>query len=197
MSEFIEPDSKPAIEHASDDIGTSDDGIIYVNPADIGNDSGRTTGSDTGSDTGSRRRGRPPGSRNRTSKDTASLSGVDIGDILKSIHALLSVKAGPHWLLDDAEAKQLDKAIKKAMRHQDMKVTQKQMDYAFAAYVIATVYGSRVVTSVALARNPNKRARQQATQQATQQAASTGGVVFEFPAMPNNNAPFGGPLNTL
>ena len=62
------------------------------------------------------------------------------------------MRLGAHWALDDDEAKQLDKAIKRAMRHQDMKVTQKQLDYAFAAYVVAQVYGTRIVTSVMIAR---------------------------------------------
>lgn len=63
---------------------------------------------------------------------------------------MLATKAGPHWALDPDEASQLDKAIKRAMRHQDMKVTQKQLDYAMLAYVVGTIYGTRIVTSVML-----------------------------------------------
>jgi hypothetical protein len=72
--------------------------------------------------------------------------------MLAGIHGMLAIKLGPHWTLDDKEAKELDKAIKRVFRHQNMKVTQKQLDYAFAAYVFATIYGTRIVTTVVLAR---------------------------------------------
>lgn len=61
---------------------------------------------------------------------------------------MLALKLGEDWVLDDGEAKQLETAIKRVMRHQDMQVSQKQLDYAFAAYVIATVYGTRIVATI-------------------------------------------------
>lgn len=128
------------------------DGLTIIDPEAV---SRAGSGSDSdGSGTG-RRRGRPKGSRNANSQDgsSASLKGVEIAPILLSIHVLLASRFGEHWQLDpDKEAKQLEKAIKNAMRHQDMMVTQKQLDYAMLCYVLAQVYGTRVVTSVMVAR---------------------------------------------
>lgn len=128
-----------------------DDGLIVINPADVGTGD---TGGSPGNRAGGGRRGRPAGSRNKPKEDgPASLRGIEIGAVLVSIHALLSAKFGEHWALDpDAEAKQLEKAIKNAMRHQDMQISQKQLDYAMLAYVVAQIYGTRIVTSVMLAR---------------------------------------------
>jgi hypothetical protein len=137
----------------SDDSGApvEDDGLIIINPADVG--AGAGTGASGNSGTG-RRRGRPAGSRNAPKEEgSATLKGIDIGAVLVSIHSLLSAKFGEHWALDpDKEAKQLEKAIKNALRHQDMQITQKQLDYGMLAYVLAQVYGTRIVTSVMIAR---------------------------------------------
>lgn len=61
---------------------------------------------------------------------------------------MLAVKLDqPHWALEDDEAKQVESAIKRVMRHQDMNVSQKQIDYLFAGYVVAMVYGTRLATT--------------------------------------------------
>lgn len=143
MSESQEP---------SAGIGNEDDNLIIVNPGTITGDAAGSGDSISDSGTG-RRRGRKPGSRNKPKEDgSATLKGVEIAPILVSIHALLSARMGEHWRLDDDESKQLEKAIKNALRHQDMRVTQKQLDYAMLAYVVAQIYGTRVVTSITLAR---------------------------------------------
>lgn len=128
--------------------GGSVDNLIIIDPTSgTRNSSGDGAGNHGGSGTG-RRRGRPPGSGNKTASGKTALDGFDIRTILISIHALLAVKVGEEWALEDDEAKQVESAIKRVMRHQDMMVSQKQLDYAFAAYVVAMVYGTRVATTV-------------------------------------------------
>lgn len=83
--------------------------------------------------------------------------------MIAGIHGMMALKLGPHWTLDTDEAKQVDKAIKRVFRHQNMKVTQKQLDYAFGAYVAFMVYGTRIATTVMLLRNPKQEPEQTAT----------------------------------
>lgn len=152
--------------------GNPDDagGFVFTDPASV-------AGTAETGETGKRRRGRPrkesgqSGANETASRASPSLSGVDIGDILKSIHALLAAQIGEHWAIDENETKQLDKAIKRALKHQDMKVTQKQIDYAFLAYVLAQVYGTRIVTTIVVKTAEHKK-----------QAPASTPNIFAFPA---------------
>lgn len=90
--------------------------------------------------------------------------------MLVGIHAMLAVRAGDHWALEDDEAKQVESAIKRVMRHQNMQISQQQIDYLFAAYVVAMVYGTRIATSVMGARQP-----------AEAEPAVSASPVFPFP----------------
>jgi hypothetical protein len=51
----------------------------------------------------------------------------------------------PELALDDAEAAQLQDAIKRVAKHNNVAMTQKQLDYAMALYAIAGIYGTRIV----------------------------------------------------
>ena len=130
----------------SDAIGTDgvagDDGFIVVNPG------GGSFGNDSSGDSEPRkRRGRKPGSRNTAQKDQASLKGLDIKDILLSIHTLLAIQTGvPEIMLEPDEAAKLDDAIKKVWRHYPVDVSQKQLDISMAIYAFASVYGTRAVS---------------------------------------------------
>lgn len=53
------------------------------------------------------------------------------------------------WVLTDAEAKRMDKAIKQVAKHYPVNVSQKQLDIGFAIYACAEIYGSRIVATVA------------------------------------------------
>lgn len=163
----------PGTDGESGGIGSVDsDGLIIVDPTS-GSRSEAGSGSDSGSGTGrssrfGSRRGRPPGSGKATGK--TALDGVDIRVILISIHGLLAGKFGEHWALDDDEGKQVELAIKRVMRHQNMEVSQKQVDYIFAAYVMATVYGTRVAATFIGGKKSDK-----------EEASVASAPIFHFP----------------
>lgn len=90
---------------------------------------------------------------------------------------MLALKLGPEWELEGDEAKQMETAIKRVMKHQDMQVSQKQLDYAFAAYVVATVYGTRIVATVIA-----RRATSEAEPVPAGQSPFLGTVPFARPA---------------
>ena len=153
-------DFVPTDQH--DESANADDGIIRVDPTSLTGGGVETgTGNDSGnSGTSQRRRGRPPGSRNasKTSDNPANLKGIDIADILISIHALLAIRLqAPEWELSKEEAKRLDDAVKRVQRHYPLAVTQKQLDIAMALYVVADVYGTRIVTTVVKAKTRKKK----------------------------------------
>lgn len=104
-------------------------------------------GSGAGNDDGQpRRRGRKPGSKNTPKGDTASLKGVDVADILVSIHQLLAVRfRKPILALAPEEAKQIDAAIKRVAVHYPLSVSQKSLDIGLLVYALADVYGTRAV----------------------------------------------------
>ena len=63
--------------------------------------------------------------------------------------------------LDPEEAKKLDGAIKRVMKHHQINVTQKQADVAYLAYVAASIYGPRAVAIYMNRTESNKRASPQ------------------------------------
>lgn len=72
--------------------------------------------------------------------------------------------------LDDAEAKKLDGAIKRVMKHHEINISQKHADMAYLGYVVATIYGTRAVAIYS-----NRKI-------VPQQAAQENGNLFAFPA---------------
>lgn len=94
--------------------------------------------------------------------------------MLQSIHAMLAIRfKSDVWMLTDAEAKRMDKAIKQVAKHYPVSVSQKQLDIGFAVYACAEIYGSRIVATIA----QRKAAQQEDT------TAQENVVQFHFPGM--------------
>ena len=131
------------VDGSGSEIGNLDGFTVY--DPDSGKPAGSGSGSNDGGDT-PRRRGRKPGSKNASTKDTANLTGVDIKDILLSIHTMLAIRMScPEMELTDDEAARMDKAVKRVMRHYPLNVSQKAVDTSMLFYVLADVYGTRAV----------------------------------------------------
>ncbi len=89
-----------------------------------------------------KRRGRPPGSRNKTSGVPLDLGGIEA--ILLSVHSALAVLLkNPKLNLTEDEAKQLAKASANVARHYNVPVTAKVMDWTTLIVVCASIYPSR------------------------------------------------------
>lgn len=89
-----------------------------------------------------KRRGRPPGSRNKASGVPLDLGGIEA--ILLSIHtALAALTKNPKLCLTEAEAKDLAKASANVARHYNVPVTAKVMDWTTLIVVCAAIYPQR------------------------------------------------------
>lgn len=155
---------------------------VTVAPANIGHNPNAEPDTGTASgDNQPRRRGRPPGSRNRAAR--ASDAALDLSGIqaaLTSAHLVLSaVTKNPKWILDDAEAKSLADAIRNATRHHDIAVAQKTVDYVNLAIVASMVYGTRIIT-IQRERAAARQAQQPEPDAAAMAHANSGGVVHQF-----------------
>lgn len=53
----------------------------------------------------------------------------------------------PMIALEASEADKLEDAIKRVWRHYPLNVSQKQVDMAFAATVVAEIYGTRIAAA--------------------------------------------------
>ena len=129
------------------------DGLIVVNPADIGGPASAGSGADNSGDA-PKRRGRKPGSRSATGKGAAlDINGVE--HILFSAHTILAaVSKSPEMALDQSEAHQLAEAIANVSRHYDVAATQKTMDWTNLLMCMGLIYGTRIMAI------RNNRARQ-------------------------------------
>lgn len=107
----------------------------------------------TGTDSGTRKRGRPPGSKNKANLSikpqptrTAPLSVDGVSAILFSIHGMLAgVTRVPELKLDDAESKQLASAIAEVAKHYDLTADPKMVAWTNLAMTAGAIYGTRMV----------------------------------------------------
>lgn len=127
----------------SDDAGPV---ILTIDPASLEGDSGGGN-NPSGSDTGERkRRGRKPGSHNRTkTQDTISIEGLST--ILFSSHlALSAMTRTPELMLDPDEAALLAKASMDVMSFYDnMKIAPQTVAWVGLISALGSVYGPRFV----------------------------------------------------
>lgn len=101
-----------------------------------------------------RRRGRPPGSKNKSggngqSSNSRVLTG-GIEQTLLSVHMMAAAYfRAPHWQLEEQEAKNLAKAIDAVQAHYDIPGLNEEHACLLAlAISIGTVYGPRVIISM-------------------------------------------------
>ena len=65
--------------------------------------------------------------------------------LLQGVHAVLAMRRGPHWLLNDPDAKAYGLALANALRHLPVSMAQKYVD--FAALGVA-VFGLLMLTKI-------------------------------------------------
>lgn len=158
----------------ANDAGTNSAGIGETPPAATGTDAnaGTATGTDAGAAAtgasipgavdpatiaGPRKRGRPPGSKNKanlsapkpaaaTAPKQVALSVDGVSAILFSIHGMLAgITRVPELALDDKESKQLAAAIAEVGKHYDLTADPKMVAWANLTMTCAALYGSRFV----------------------------------------------------
>jgi hypothetical protein len=103
-----------------------------------------------------------------TRLDISSAAGL-----LQGIHAAIAYRRGPHWLLNDGDAKAYGTALSNAMRHLPITVGQKYFDFAVLGMAVMNYEGARLAVDLQL----RQRARQGAS-------AGPGAVVYPFPQRP-------------
>jgi hypothetical protein len=73
-----------------------------------------------------------------------------VSKILLAIHTSIAIKTKDElWLLDDKEAKLLATSAAELAKHYDLGVADKYLAWGGLAYAASTVYGSRIVASMA------------------------------------------------
>jgi hypothetical protein len=121
-------------------------------------------GTDSGTDNDSRprKRGRPPGSRNKGTAgpvpiNEAKTVQADLGDLeslLLSVHLMgAQILKVPELELDPAECRKLSHAIKGVLKHYPLYIDPKKMAIAQLVFVAGGIYGSR---AIAIARSHKK-----------------------------------------
>lgn len=153
-----------------------------VEPADIGKH-GSGDSETGGSGTTQRRRGRPPGSKNKTGK-TASPVRLDIAgveQVLLSIHGMLALLTkAEEWEIDEKEAARMAAAFERVSQHYPAlaKISPKTIDHMNFASVLGGVYGTRIIAMFA------KKSAEKTQQNRPVRPA---GPVSAAPVSPNNN----------
>ena len=127
-------------------------------------DPGSAASADSGTDgtEPKRRRGRPPGSKNRTTKEAATdLAGLEA--LMLSIHlGMAAILKAPEFMLDGEEAKRLAVASKNVARHYNLEGSQKAMDITALIVVALGIYGPRFA-ALSMRRKDEKKSKQQET----------------------------------
>lgn len=134
----------------TDDEGSADLGTEFIDPgaATGPSSTGPSSTSSTSADEGEpKRRGRPPGSRTRTSsgkeKIPSSLEGIE--GILLSLHTMGATFAKvPELVITDEEAKKLSAAIDRVAALYDFGATEKTLAWVNLAMCVGGIYGTRL-----------------------------------------------------
>lgn len=143
------------------DVGDYPSGITFIDPttgrSDDGNNGGRSDGDfsrrgRTGNSEQPRsdRRGpaKPAGTYRKKADNQSALDGIELKDILLSIHMMLALRFNCDKLqLSPEEAEVMQMRLKNVARHYPMHVTQKQLDIGMLLYSLVDVYGTRAVAA--------------------------------------------------
>jgi hypothetical protein len=100
--------------------------------------------------------------------------------LLQGAHAVIAMRRGPHWLLNDADAKAYGLALANALRHLPVTMAQKYVDFAALGIAIFAYEGPRIGIDMQLKRDRQQQRRPMQTGPAQ---------VFQF--RPNPPAPDG------
>lgn len=137
----VEPNSRPS-------------GIPTIDPfkiRDAGNDSGKPA---DGNSTG-KRRGRPPGSRNKgpdsideKTKVSGDLASLDIESLLVSTHYMCAKYfEAPEWELEKDEAKEGAQYLQKISKHYNHNVNPVALLWVGFIFWLLTTYGTRAMAT--------------------------------------------------
>lgn len=152
------------IAHANGSIATVDPGTIGSESPGTGNRGDSASAGFTGTEI-PRKRGRPKGSRNRTSADKAAQTvRVDrdaISAILFSAHAMLAgITRTPELALDQGEAKTIAEATSKVAELYDVTADPKTIAWSNLIMTLGMVYGTRIV-AINMRRKDERKKRAQ------------------------------------
>lgn len=142
-------DSKPE-DRITEPQGTTERiaGFASVSPFDI-IDGGTDANANVGSNQ-PRRRGRPPGSRNRTAaaeKETPNLI-QDFESLLLSVHFMgAKILSIPEMEIDEEESKKLSKAIKNVAKHYAVNIDPKKLAWAELVAAAGGIYVPRFIAA--------------------------------------------------
>lgn len=94
-----------------------------------------------------KRRGRKPGSKNRTTRNDATKTTQDLSRLLFSVHiGMASMLKSPVWMLTEQEATNLGEAITRVTELYDISIIpEKQLAWLNLIMVGGTIYGPRIV----------------------------------------------------
>lgn len=137
-----------------------DSGTPVIDPADIGtgNDGGNG-GSGNGGDE-PKRRGRKPGSKNKTRQAPPQIDLAGVEKLLLSAHSMLAaITKIREFELDESEARSIATAIARVTRHYPIldKISDSTVDHANLFSVLAGTYGTRIFAYKTRAASENAR----------------------------------------
>jgi hypothetical protein len=150
--ELVEPASEPTgnagqtSSAASGDgnNGGAGDGSITIDPASVGNARGDGNDDNAGDGQSRKRRGRKPGSANK-SKAAVPRDIDAIEALLLSVHSLLALRV-EELALDKAEARALAEGYSNVARHYPLLAkSEKVIDWGNLLMALSIVYGPRAV----------------------------------------------------
>jgi hypothetical protein len=172
-----------------DGIGGSKDGT----GGSQGNDPAATAGADPDATPKPRRRGRPPGSRNRAStgeeKDGLALGSKELIEQLKGYHAMLAMMLPeplqPVILLSDDEAMRLGKALANVQKHYQLTINGPKAALIYLVGTCASIYIPKLLFIRMVAAQARTQARTPPSQAPTPDdtnasRAPTDGEVFDL-----------------
>lgn len=125
-------------------------GLDTVSPFDIdgGTDNGNGgTGSDSfGSGESRKRRGRPPGSKNRSAEEKTAIHLANLNELLLTTHFFAAQWfATPELALEESEAKKYSDALKEVAKYYNINIDPKKMALIQLAAVMGGIYGPRAI----------------------------------------------------
>jgi hypothetical protein len=119
-----------------------------TSPADTGNGTATVepaaVAASDGDFTERKRRGRPPGSTNKTKSVPANISGIE--KTLYGIHQMLGAIIAPELAIGEDDAKELASSIHAVNRHYNVRMfDEKTQDWLNLIMVVGAMYGGRIV----------------------------------------------------
>ena len=79
--------------------------------------------------------------------------------LLQGIHSVIAMRRGPHWLLNDPDAKAYGAALANALRHLPVTMAQKYVDFAALGVAVMCYEGPRIHMDMQLRRERQAGAR--------------------------------------